>query len=226
MSLRPLIPVLLIMAIGGCASIAEVDYDMPATTLVGPNRFRKQTDDWQLQRERNVVMQDLDYSCGAAALATLFQYYWQDDIYEDEIIVAIFDILAAEEIADREENGLSMTDLKNAATEFDYFAAMRRVELQELFELKVPVIVRLVIDDYEHFVVFRGIVGDRVFLADPSRGNVRLSLNEFAKQWNNVLLVVADPSGQIPESTPLSVDPGWVIQNETLRPGRFLVRPR
>jgi predicted double-glycine peptidase len=215
-----------LFAISGCASVAEVDYDMPATALIGSNRFRKPVDDWQAQRERNVVMQDLDYSCGAAALATLFQYYWQDDIYEDEIIVAIFENLGADEIADREENGLSMTDLKDAAVELGYFAAMRRVELEDLFELKVPVVVRLVIDDYEHFVVFRGVVGDRVFLADPSRGNVRLSINQFARQWNNVLLVVADPSGQIPESTPLSVDPGWVIQNETLRPGRFLVRPR
>ena len=47
-------------------------------------------------------------------------------------------------------------------------------------------------DEYEHFVVYRGILNDRVFLADSIRGNIRLSICEFSRQWTDgAVLVVA-----------------------------------
>ena len=37
-------------------------------------------------REENVVIQRLDYSCGSAALATIFSYYFGDPVSEPEVI--------------------------------------------------------------------------------------------------------------------------------------------
>ena len=37
-------------------------------------------------KDKNVVMQVRDYSCGAASLCTLLRYYWGDDINEQRIL--------------------------------------------------------------------------------------------------------------------------------------------
>ena len=44
--------------------------------------------------------------------------------------------------------------------------------------------------NYKHFVVLKGIEGDQVYIADPAFGNRSLSMEQFAEEWNNVVLVV------------------------------------
>ena len=70
--------------------------------------------------------------------------------------------------------------------------------INDMYKLKVPVIVRIVKNDY--FIVFRGIIRDRVYPADPIRGNICISVGEFKKQWlvgttakgnQGVILVIA-----------------------------------
>ena len=40
-------------------------------------------------RNENVVMQQRDFSCGAAALATVLVYYWGEDVSETTILLII-----------------------------------------------------------------------------------------------------------------------------------------
>ena len=39
-------------------------------------------------RQRNIVMQQRDFSCGAACLATICRYYWGDNVTEDMVLEA------------------------------------------------------------------------------------------------------------------------------------------
>lgn len=191
------------------------------------HRIRKHVKNWAAIKSENVVMQASDYSCGAAALATLFRYYWQIDIAEDDVLDVIIERLSDEEFDDRQENGLSMTDLRRAAVDLGFLASIRRSTMSDLADLKLPVIVRIVKDDYEHFVVLRGIVEDRVFLADPIYGNSRLSIPEFQRQWNEVVLVVIDPEfGGLPDDSPLAVRAIPPIRNELWGPRRSIYRQR
>ena len=41
---------------------------------------------WKELQRRNIVMQTRDYSCGAAALATVLRYYWGDPVGEDDVL--------------------------------------------------------------------------------------------------------------------------------------------
>lgn len=193
----------------------------PRTDTAGVSRvtdsrreFRKPVENWMSLRTKNVVMQQEDYSCGAAALATVLRMYWGYDVTEAELLDIIDSLLTDEEYVDRVENGLSMTDLRLAAVEAGFLASLRRVELADLAKLKLPVIVRIVKHDYEHFVVFRGMVGNRVFLADPIRGNIRLSATEFSKQWNGVVLAIIDTRTKPPTDSPLLINPGVIPQPE------------
>jgi predicted double-glycine peptidase len=159
---------------------------------------------WKYLKQEHVVMQQRDYSCGSAAVATLVRYYWGDNVTEDDFLLPIINKLSPKELEDRQKNGLSITDLRLAAVNKGYQASIGRITMDKLVELKVPVVVRIKLNDQGHFVVFKGIVEDRIFLADPIRGNVRVSIDKFSQQWTDgAILVIAKPGAKLPENAPL-----------------------
>lgn len=215
-----------------CLTLAGCEMLGPRADTAGVSRvtdsrrdFRKPVDNWMSRRTQNVVIQQEDYSCGAAALATIMRFYWGYDATEAELLDLVDSLLTDEEYVDRVENGLSMTDLRLTAVEAGFLASLRRVELADLAKLKIPVIVRIVKHDYEHFVVFRGMVGNRVFLADPTRGNIRLSAAEFSKQWNNVVLAIIDPESKPPTDSPLIISKDIEPQPELQGARQHINRP-
>ena len=182
------------------------------------HRFEKPVYSWQARKTRNIVMQKQDYSCGAAALATVARYYWGDPVGEHYFLSTIVGMLSVQQLEDRVENGLTMTDLRLAAVKLGYVASIGRLSYQELTESKVPLVVGITVRDYDHFVVYRGSDGYYVYLADPIRGNIRLPAWEFVQQWQqNAVLVVAKPGQGVREHSPLTVMHNETLQGETNR---------
>lgn len=164
------------------------------------------SESWKELKQRNVVMQNRDYSCGAAALATILRYYWGDAVTEDQIVVAILNMLTTDEIKDRMKNGLSITDLRLSAVKMGYLSSIGKMSFHDLSAARVPLVVPIRLGDYDHFVVYRGVADGRVYLADPIRGNVRPTIQEFCQQWQkNAVLAVAKPGVKIPEYSALSI---------------------
>ena len=48
--------------------------------------------------------------------------------------------------------------------------------------------------DFNHFVVVKGVEGDRILLADPALGNTTMSLNRFLEIWIDGISFVVKPS--------------------------------
>ncbi|OHB82494.1 MAG: hypothetical protein A2V98_24425 [Planctomycetes bacterium RBG_16_64_12] len=184
-------------------------------TAAGPpvrdeeHRFHRHAKSWLELRTENVVMQQRDYSCGAAALATLIRHHWGDEVTETQLIGELVQMLTVEEMKERIQNGLSLTDLRRLAVRIGYLATIGRVEFDKLRESKVPLVVGIVVNDFDHFVVYRGTDGHYVYLADPARGNVRTPIPEFLDQWqkNAVLVVVKPGDGPVAKASPLLVQP-------------------
>jgi len=217
-----------LVAVIGCLVLPRAVAQATKAPVRDPSRrIQPRPENWLSLRRKNVVMQQSDYSCGAAALATLIRYYWGDPITETDLLNTILSVLTFDQVKDRIENGLTMTDLRKAAVARGYLASMGRRTLAELTELRVPAVVRIEKNDYEHFVVFRGIVNDRVFLADPMRGNLRIHICEFSQQWpDRTILLVAKPGADLPEYAPLLVrKPAWV-QPELQAARRVMVLER
>jgi hypothetical protein len=173
-------------------------------------RVRVPMKSWRAMQRENVVFQRMDYSCGSAAMATMFRYYFEDNITEKDVLKKIFESLAKsddpqKELKDRIENGFSMLDLLNVAKDFGYLGAVVRIPLEKLAESKAPVIVKITKLKYEHFVVFRGVHDNTVYLADSVRGNVRLSTQEFLEQWSGESLFLGKPGFGLPEDHPLAI---------------------
>ena len=158
-------------------------------------------------KERNVVMQKFDYSCGAAVLATICTYYWGDYRTEAYFLDQLPKLkLSDKDLKDRIENGLTLTDLRDMANFAGYQATMAKVKFEELAQGKVPVIVGITLRKHEHFVVFRGADDRYAYLADPIRGNVRTPICDFLEQWQkNAILIVAKPNTKVHEVNPMGI---------------------
>ena len=77
-------------------------------------------------------------------------------------------------------------------------------------------VVPIKVKQFDHFVVFRGQFGGRVYLADPVRGNVRPTVAEFCGQWQKGAILAVIKKGEKPrESSALSIRWSEVRQGET-----------
>jgi uncharacterized protein len=162
-------------------------------------------------RDANVVKQRFDFSCGAAALATMLRYGFADTVSEQEILIDLFTGLSDDDKRTAERTGFSLLDLQRVASGRGYMAEGFRLEPGQLPLLGGPVIVFIEPRGYKHFAVLRGISGDRVYLADPSRGNIRMPLHTFLDAWlqndRRGIIFAIEPKSDAPanRSTALNV---------------------
>ena len=128
---------------------------------------------WKTLRDAQVVKQDLDYSCGAASLATLLNYFYGQDLTEEALLKAM----------DKGDGRASFEDMAKAIPQFGFRAQGFAASWEQLTRLKMPVIVYVKHRKNDHFSVLRGINQDTVWLADPSLGNRTYSRQQFLAMW-------------------------------------------
>ncbi len=136
-------------------------------------------------RHENVVLQKWDLSCGAAALATLLNYQHGDRVSEKEVAKGLInrDIYLKNPLLVQIRQGFSLLDLKRYVDSRGYHGVgYGKLNLEELIK-RAPMIVPLNLHGYNHFVVFRGIRGNRVSLADPAWGNRTMTVDRFVDAW-------------------------------------------
>lgn len=151
---------------------------------------------WHELVTESVVMQEFDYSCGAAAIATILNQFYGEHVSERLVL----DVLGKASAA-------TFADLSAALPKFGFKGVGLSSNFQQLTMLKVPVIVAVRFDaDNDHFSVLRGIDADFVWLADSSKGNMLLPVKRFLRAWEirndsahrgKVLLVLPDRLGKV-----------------------------
>ena len=152
-------------------------------------------------RDQNLVKQRFDFSCGAAALATMLRFGFGDEVSESQILIDLFTGLSDDDKRTAERTGFSLLDLQRVARARGYHAEGFRLEPEQLAMLGGPVIVFIEPRGYKHFAVLRGIRGDRVYLADPSRGNIRMPVYTFLNSWvqgdGKGIIFVVEPQSDV-----------------------------
>ena len=136
-------------------------------------------------RQRNVTTQEWDLSCGAAALATILNYQHGDPVSEKEIASGLInrEEYLANPLLVRARQGFSLLDLKRYVDDRGYEGVgYGRLTLDYLIE-RAPIMVPVNFNGYNHFVVFRGVRGNRVLLADPAFGNRTMLIEKFEDGW-------------------------------------------
>ncbi len=187
--------------------------------------YTKSVNTWKDMRDQNIVLQQSDFSCGAASLATLIKYYFGDNVSENEILEDIFKRLNEKDSKDRKKAGLSLLDLKEFAERRGYSTWGGKVKLSALPKLHGPVLVYMTKNqEYQHFAILRGIKEDRVFIADPIHGNLRMRIEDFTKEWSEIVLILGKKGFGIPSDYPLAIleNPSFRNELNSARSGIYL----
>ena len=138
-------------------------------------------------RFRTTVRQQYDFSCGSAALATLLSHHYDFPVTEQEIFRDMF--VRGDQPRIRSE-GFSLLDMKRFLATRGFTADGFEQPLDKLAQAGLPAIVLVADNGYRHFVVVKGVQGERVLLGDPAGGTRALSRQGFEEIWQNRLLFV------------------------------------
>lgn len=151
-------------------------YASAESTLMNPSSVLSlQLKSWKTIRDEGIVKQDLDFSCGAAGLATVLNQFYGQSISEQAIL----------KVLDKGDARASFADMQRALPSFGFKAQGFASTYDQLLNLKAPVLVYLKHRATEHFSVLKGVGENAVHLADPSLGHITLSKSQFLDMWNN-----------------------------------------
>jgi uncharacterized protein len=132
-------------------------------------------------RERGVIMQQWESSCAAAALATVLTYGFRDAVSERRVAADMLERTDPEKV--RTSGGFSMLDMKRFVEARGYKgSAYKDLSLDELKLFHAP-IVPINRHGYNHYVVFNGVQGGTVHVADPAFGNYEMPIARFTAMW-------------------------------------------
>ena len=141
-------------------------------------------------RFRGVVRQQYDFSCGSAVIATLLTHHYGIETTESDAFARMYAVGDQERIR---QQGFSMLDMKRYLSELGLQANGYRLSLELLEELGVPAIALIETKGYRHFVLIKGIRGDRVLVGDPAFGLSSHSRREFESlRSNDILFLLRD----------------------------------
>ncbi|RDK10897.1 C39 family peptidase [Cupriavidus lacunae] len=173
-----------LLAAGGvpCAHAADIP-------LYGPvgEPYNVRVTSVREARFKSTIRQQFDFSCGSAAVATLLTYQYGHPINEAAVFQSMY--INGDRQKIRAE-GFSLLDMKRFLAALGYEADGFELPLSKLEETQVPAIVLIVENGYHHFVVVKGVKGDRVLVGDPARGTRAMSRAQFEKIWDSQLLFV------------------------------------
>jgi hypothetical protein len=168
-------------------------------------------------RQENVVIQQWDTSCGAAALATLLRYQHGLPLSEKQIAEAM--LRRSSPLKVKTRGGFSLLDLKRYADgQGLQGVGYLHAGLDDLLEM-APALVPIVVRGYPHFVVVRGKLQDKVLLADPAFGNRTMDVGSFEKAWQGGITFVVRRRDGKPPPNQLTVR-----STDTLRPSAAAIR--
>ncbi len=160
---------------------------MPVAVLPGANLVYKPVQSVRERKFSDLVEQKTDFSCGAAALATVLrQAYWLD-VDEEHVIKGM--LAHADQNLVRTQ-GFSMLDMKRYIESIGMRARGYRIPPEKLEAVTIPVVVLMEIRGYKHFVVMQRAYKDWVYIGDPVLGHKRYSHADFVKGWNGIVFAI------------------------------------
>lgn len=147
----------------------------------------KRSSSVQSRRDRDVIFQTSEVTCGPAALATLIQYYLGGKATEQEMTTLTKTL---------EKGTTTLLSLRDAAKTKGYNAVGYKMTLPQLEQQanisNIPVLVHFA-EPQLHYALFVGRIGEWVLICDPALGNVTMEVEEFMEKWDGIALVVTPP---------------------------------
>jgi predicted double-glycine peptidase len=138
-------------------------------------------------RLSGTLLQQYDFSCGSAAIATLLTHHYGLPTTEGAVFEAMY---RQGDQAKIQREGFSLLDMKRFLKTRGFEADGFEQPLDKLLEARVPAIALINENGYQHFVVVKGLRGGRVLIGDPANGTRAMARADFEAHWKNRLLFV------------------------------------
>jgi len=168
------------------SGLSEAAY-LPIAALPNGGLAFKHVQSIRERRFSDLVEQKTDFSCGAAALATILEKAYNAQLDEQTVIQGM---LAHADPTTVQRQGFSMLDMKRYVESMGLRARGYRIKADQLEQLKIPAIVLMDIRGYKHFVVLQRTQGQWVYIGDPALGHKRYTLDDFKQGWNGIVFAV------------------------------------
>jgi predicted double-glycine peptidase len=162
---------------------------------------------WKELRFRTVMLQQYDFSCGSAALASLLTYHYKRPHTEAQVFEAMYRVGDQQSIR---RSGFSLLDMKTYLQSIGLSSDGYRVSLDKIAQLEVPAITLIEFNGYKHFVIIKGIRDGRVLVGDPARGTRAIDRAEFEKMWSGIVLFIRNDIALAQAS--FNLDKDWSSQ--------------
>lgn len=114
--------------------------------------------------------------CGIACLCMIANYYGSN-----------IDINFLRQSYSLSLKGITLRSVMKIADSLNFETRAVRLEVDHVKNLKLPAILHW---DLMHFVVLKEVRKDTIVINDPSRGEIKLSINEFSKHFTGVALEI------------------------------------
>jgi predicted double-glycine peptidase len=205
----------LVLASAGFASAGQIPIESAGTSFNVPITTFKE------MHYRRVVHQRYDYSCGSAALATLLTYHYERPTLESTALKWMFAHGDQEKIR---KEGFSLLDMKRYLSSIGLDGEGYRVTLDKIAKVGIPGIILVNVKGYSHFVVLKGIRGDKVLIGDPALGARLMTRKDIERIWTGVFFtVVSDVKEAKSEfnrkddwASQASAPLGWAMSRQSL----------
>ncbi len=165
------------LTVSGVARAGDVAF---SSVLPNGAMYTGQVESMRERRFRNLVRQHTDYSCGAAALATILKHAYHLNTDEATVIEGMMGVADPELVRQR---GFSLLDIKRYVESLGMRGRGYRVDEERLKSLRVPGLVLMDVRGFRHFVVLKQVRDDVAEIGDPILGNRAIPLDEFVRAW-------------------------------------------
>lgn len=169
--------------VAGLAIIALILLTPPSPALageislsIGGLQTRVPVQSVRERRWESVIQQERDFSCGAAAVATLLTFHYDRPTEEIEVFDSMF---ANGDQALIMRQGFSLLDIKRFLESHGYVSDGYRISIDRFANAGIPAIAIITIRGYRHFVVVKGLTEESVLVGDPALGLKEYSVSEF-----------------------------------------------
>ena len=169
----------------GCASAALAQ--VPHFPEMAGSTFNVPVASLQEIRLTGTVLQQYDFSCGSAALATLLTHHYGHPVSEQVVLQEMYAYGDQQKI---QKEGFSLLDMKRYLNTLGFTADGFQQPIDKLLEAHIPAVALVNESGYHHFVVLKGLDKERVLIGDPAKGTRALTRKEFEAIWLNGLLFV------------------------------------
>ncbi|MBE5092043.1 peptidase domain-containing ABC transporter [Bacillus thuringiensis] len=119
--------------------------------------------------------------CGPACLAMISRHYSSD-----------ISISKIREIAGTDLQGTNIKGLLEASTKLGFDSKGVRAKSPEVLEeIPLPAIAHVIDNGLLHYVVIYKVKKNKIYIADPAKGNIVFSLEDFCEIWKGILVLVS-----------------------------------